>query len=542
MLSFVLGIGDSIKRERPMIITKLSNVGARKVSVQGSHAAALTLDGRAYLWGRNDYNQVTIDSTVDQSSPRSFIINSEERIRDIACGLYQTFLISSKLSLIYIGKRDVLESEKVIKLYTCPSGNDDKLHLSMINNKHFRFKNNILVTSQFAVMNKTACDNEFILDFTISEQQYLDELLLVHSNLIKTMLKKNIISSDSSVYEQLMESYSELLYFTAANVQSLLDFINGLVSELDITMFKYIEEHLHTYKKYLTAINDIISLGAFTHISKTIDVSSSLNKMKSRKDKNNPEQVVSSALTLPLQRLNSYPTLIRNILPFLIKKDQRLQEILTKWTTLIEEQQQKQTEAEKTKEFWLNSGKTIEQFRTPNRRLIRESHKHPVQLQNAGRFSSHWFILLTDILVHVNGSTPHIHDLTLVWVEPPNDDSYSQNQICLRMPEEVLVLCTAESEQKAEWLQALQNAIRTVLNKMNGIQPPTVRSAEYTFYKTGFYKDAKYKGRWSNGKMHGSGKLEWNDGRIYTGQFSNNQIHGFGRMEIPNVGKNKEFF
>ncbi|KAF2882405.1 hypothetical protein ILUMI_23775 [Ignelater luminosus] len=530
-----LGIGDSIKRERPMIITKLSNVGARKVSVQGSHAAALTLDGRAYLWGRNDYNQVTVDSTVDQSSPRLFIINSEERVRDIACGLYQTFLMSSKLNLIYIGKRDVLENEKVAKLYTCDSGNDDKLHLSMINNKR-KLKNNILVTSQFAVMNTAACDNEFILDFTISEQQYFDEMLLVHSNLIKTMLKKNIISSDSSVYEQLMESFSELLYFTAANIQSLLDFINGLVSEMDITMFKYIEEHLHLYKKYLIAINDIISLGAFTHISKTIDISSSLNKMKSRKDKTNPEQVVYSALTLPLQRLNSYPSLIRNILPFLIKKDQRLQEILTKWTTLIEEQQQKQAEAEKTKEFWLNSGKTIEQFRTPNRRLIRESHKHPVQLQNAGRFSSHWFILLTDILVHVNGSTPHIHDLTVVWVEPPNDDTYSQNQICLRMPEEVIVLCTVESEQKAEWLQALQNAIKMVLNKTNGIQPPTVRSAEYSFYKTGFYKDAKYKGRWSNGKMHGSGKLEWSDGRIYTGQFSNNQIHGFGRMEIPNVG------
>lgn len=35
--------------------------------------------------------------------------------------------------------------------------------------------------------------------------------------------------------------------------------------------------------------------------------------------------------------------------------------------------------------------------------------------------------------------------------------------------------------------------------------------------------------------MHGSGKLEWPDGRVYTGQFHNNLCHGFGRLEVPGI-------
>lgn len=44
-----------------------------------------------------------------------------------------------------------------------------------------------------------------------------------------------------------------------------------------------------------------------------------------------------------------------------------------------------------------------------------------------------------------------------------------------------------------------------------------------------------FPGRWQLGKMQGSGKLEWPDGRVYTGQFYNNQCFGLGRLEIPNT-------
>ncbi|KAF5273636.1 hypothetical protein FQR65_LT04636 [Abscondita terminalis] len=525
-----LGIGDGIKRERPMIITKLSNVGARKASVQGSHAGVLTLDGRLYLWGRNDYNQVTGDTAVDQSSPRLLTLNSDERVRDFACGLLQTTLITSHSNLKYLGRRDKTDQIKEYSLFSNRTNEDVQ------NNLNFKI-DELLVTSQYFLLNKTQ-HFKSLQNFILSEQQFLEDALVVHINLIKILIKKSINNVDPSVCELLTQSFTELLYFAAANLQSLLDFSNGMASDVDIIMFKYIDEYIYTYKKYLSAINDVISLGALTQISKVIDISSALYKIKNgtKKDKaTSVEQVVYGALTLPLQRLNSYPYYLSNFLRSL-KKESKLQEMYSKWNSVIEEQEQNQIEAERTKEFWLNSGKAIEQFRKSKRSLIRESHKHPIHLLNAGRFSSHWFILLSDILVHVNGSTPHVHNLITVWVEPPTENSYNQNQICLRMPEDYLTLYTSEPEQKSEWLQGLQNSIKAVLNKVNAVQPPVIRTAEYEFYKAGFYKDAKYKGRWSNGKMHGSGKLEWNDGRIYIGQFSNNQIHGFGRMEIPNTG------
>lgn len=46
----------------------------------------------------------------------------------------------------------------------------------------------------------------------------------------------------------------------------------------------------------------------------------------------------------------------------------------------------------------------------------------------------------------------------------------------------------------------------------------------------------KFTGRWLNGKPHGSGKLEWSDGRTYMGQFHKGVIHGTGKMEIPVQG------
>lgn len=99
-----LGLGDTVKRDRPMIISKLSNIGAHKLSVQSYHSAILTLDGRAFLWGRNNHNQVTTDCEKDQSSPKLFSTNSEECIKDIACGAYNTTILSTNQQVEYFGK------------------------------------------------------------------------------------------------------------------------------------------------------------------------------------------------------------------------------------------------------------------------------------------------------------------------------------------------------------------------------------------------------------------------------------------------------
>lgn len=44
-------------------------------------------------------------------------------------------------------------------------------------------------------------------------------------------------------------------------------------------------------------------------------------------------------------------------------------------------------------------------LKTPERRLVCESSNKGVSLQNAGRFSVNWFLLLNDALVHAQVST-----------------------------------------------------------------------------------------------------------------------------------------
>ncbi|KAK9739210.1 MORN repeat [Popillia japonica] len=385
-----LGIGDIIKRERPMIITKLSNIGAQKISVQSYHVGVLTLDGRSFLWGRNDYHQVTVESDIDQSSPKLFNTQSNERVKDISCGTYHTTILTYKNDLYYIGRH---------------AENVRKLNMYDINT-------------------------------------------------------------------------------------------NDLNKKMQLILFD-----LNTQKK----------------------------------DKKNDEQIIQTILMKPFVRLTFYHEFLIDVISN-TNKQQKFKDILSKWNGFVDEQEFNLKLAEKTNTFWTTHAKTVEHLKTPDRRIIRESHEFPIHLYNAGLFSSHWFILLNDVFIHMNGSTSIVHDLKTIWVEPQQDSTSGQFQISLKMPEESMDLYTTKAEEKIQWFHILQNAIKSALGKNSAHQPPLLRSAAYTFFKTGCYKDAKYMGRWLNAKMHGSGKIEWPDGKMYTGQFNNNQMHGFGRMDMPNIG------
>lgn len=105
---------------------------------------------------------------------------------------------------------------------------------------------------------------------------------------------------------------------------------------------------------------------------------------------------------------------------------ERLQEALIKWEQIYDDQEKQQKEAEATKLFWESSGKLGELLRFPDRRLIRESRAHPLSILNSGRFSTHWFVLLTDIFIHVTGTSHVVHPLKTLWVEPLPDSEIVQ--------------------------------------------------------------------------------------------------------------------
>lgn len=112
---------------------------------------------------------------------------------------------------------------------------------------------------------------------------------------------------------------------------------------------------------------------------------------------------------------------------------ERLQEALVKWEQVHDEQEKRQKEAEATKLFWESSGKLGESLRSPDKRLIRESRTYSLSILNSSRFFSHWFVLLTDIFIHVTGTTHTVHPLRTLWVEPLPDSENVQVQasVCI---------------------------------------------------------------------------------------------------------------
>lgn len=566
-----LGIGDTIKRVKPVVVMTLSGFGMQKVSCGKWHCSALTLDGRLFVWGYNHYHQVSFDSREDKSGPKQFTENSDsDRVRDMIATDNHTLAYTHNENVFYMGKHTDGFTESIVNLNKKIDSDeirDNNSDIALVKitdhaqtvprskTQNMCYHWRVLSSGNFSYcsIEESAASPEF-QDLSIA-QRYLEEMLLIYHTLLKPFLKKSkAITAHSNVYETVCDIFSDLLNVTALNVLSLWQYAEKHISECDISLIKHLEEFIFLYRKYYIAISNLIVIGGFAHINNIVDVLSSVynlfsDQLPTNKQKNNKktlEAVVGLAFVQPLTRLSSYKCIAQSLLRYQTKRksdsksnlDDRLNKVISTLDTLIDEQEKKRKEAEITKLFWESAGKSLEQYRTPERRLVRESKSRPLNLVNPGRFTSHWFILFNDLFIHMSGSTTNIHPLDTLWVEPAMNTDALQNVIQLTTPEEVISVTANTEQEKSEWVQAINGSIKAVLNKDSNYKPPSIRTASYTFSnKSQFYKDAKYHGRWLDGKIHGNGKVEWADGRMYVGQFQLNALCGHGKMEMPTVGK-----
>ncbi|KAK0086427.1 hypothetical protein PV325_003204 [Microctonus aethiopoides] len=529
-----LGTGDIIKRPKPFLITKLQNTGIQKISCGSYHALALTLDGRVYGWGKNDLQQITQDESEILSSPKLMndckILSScnDKRTRDMAAGSRHSLIVVNN-NLFFIGKTNI--DENVVDLNF-----NDSMQYCL---KYISCSGSYSCCS---IVNQNPCE---IMNVLICDEEFLEEMLFVNQNLIKPFQKKGGIAQESNTYDTLCRCYTELMSITALNVISLRNYSNHNCEAYEVVVVANVEEFITVYKYYLNIICDVISLGGFAQMAQVLNdlprifksfVIDKLNERDSKILQN--EELIATALQYPLKKLNRYKIMISN----LIKSNgtnmgiERLQDALVKWEKLCDDQEKYQREAELTKKFWDNSGKSVILLRSPKKRLIRESRTHPISISNQSRFSSHWFILLTDIFIHVIGASHTVHSLQTLWVKILPDSEKLTNALSITTPEESFELYTSSPSERNEWYQALQNAIKWSLPRTVGDGPPRDRNTTYLFLKHESFKDAKYTGRWSNGQVHGFGKMEWADGRLYTGQFNKGNPDGIGKMEIPTQG------
>ncbi|XP_050685378.1 alsin isoform X2 [Leptidea sinapis] len=560
-----LGIGDTVKRVKPMVVMSLSGFGLQKVSCGKWHCGALTLDGRLFVWGYNNYKQVSLDTRDDRSSPKQFSENSEsDRIRDMIATDNHTLAYTHNENIYYMGKHDDGFTENIVNLNErCEQESNQNKNSETVNIKEaqkLKHSQNMCyhwrILSSGSISYSSVGQSFSSLEFQNLSiaQRYLEEMLIINHSLVKPFLKKSkAITSHSNIYEAVCDIFSDILNITALNVLSTWQYAEKHISECDILLIKNLDEFIYLYKKYYIALSNLIVIGGFAQINNVYDISNNVynlfnDQLPSNKQKNKKTQeaVIALAFIQPLIRLSSYKCIAQSLLRNKSNNkkadsksniEEKIAKVVTALDILIDEQDKKRKDADVTKLFWETVGKSLEQHRTPERRLIRESKSKQLNVVNPGRFSSHWFILFNNLFIHVNGSSTNIHPLETVWVEAaPNSDS-AQNIIQLTTPEEILYLTACSEQGKSEWIHAITTAIKSVLKKDSAFKAPSIRTASYTFSsKSAFYKDATYIGRWLDGKVHGNGRVDWPDGRVYVGQFQINTLCGHGKMDIPGVG------
>ncbi|PSN52558.1 hypothetical protein C0J52_08953 [Blattella germanica] len=487
-----LGTGDTVKRNKPTIIARLTGIGIHQIACGHDHALALSLDGRVFAWGKNNYCQVSVKVNTDQSSPQPISLPTE-RAKRIAAGDNFSLIAAHDDCIYYMGKG----CNKAITKLEIPS---------LLENTSTQKE--IFSTRHISGCLNTSVPTSAAMRDLVVEQNFLEETLLVQNTLIKPLQKKGGLVQETNVYDILCTYHTDIMNVTCLYVRSLQDYSYQKVDECGITVIQNVDEFVRTYRCYLGAVCDVIALSGFAHIARLVDIPQNMYTLFHheyvKKKKENQEAVVFSAILNPLKRLKSYRGTIQKLITWnesrCANEDQKLafgtklKDALTKWEQLCEEQEQRICEADATRKFWESSGRVVELLRSPERRLIRESRSHPLSVINSGRFSSHWFLLFTDVLVHMIGGNHTVHQLPTLWVDVVQDTDSMQNALQLTMPEETLVLYTPTAHDRLEWLHCLQGAVKKSLDKQNSHPPPAVRNAKYTFTKHSVYKDAKYSG------------------------------------------------
>lgn len=104
-----------------------------------------------------------------------------------------------------------------------------------------------------------------------NEQILLEEMIIIHQNLIKPFQKRNVAIQESNAYDTLCRCYTELMNFIALNVLSLCDYFNYISEAYEVILVVNVDEFITVYKYYLNAVCDITSLGGFAHIAKLMN-------------------------------------------------------------------------------------------------------------------------------------------------------------------------------------------------------------------------------------------------------------------------------
>ncbi|KAG4078536.1 hypothetical protein HA402_009248 [Bradysia odoriphaga] len=463
-----LGTGDHIKRTRINQVLGLTGQGVVKVCCGNDHSVAITLDGRLFLWGNNSEQQISTEEVQDVSSPRRY--RHAQNVLDVACGSHSTIILHNDLQIKEICRQqsDSSPHQKTFK------------YLENDESKSKESTSFILASQSLTIQNHSTFSP--IEKHLNSEQKFLQETLSTYQSILKPFRKKLYFINKNPTIDHLCQQYLNILNMTAVNLKSMIDYYNGIISYHDILFLVNSTEMTALYRAYTTCFCDVVVMQGFSNENLV------LGKLK------DPRKVFMA----PFQRVWCYVDFICHLLETTSQNNAFLDEKRSVWERYKIEKDLAIELADKTAKFWESNGKSLAlRLQASERRLIIESKDVTLKLMASNRFSSHWFILFSDVFCHHTSSTLQLLPLNTLWISALLDIENRKNSFKITSPEECLILMAQDHDSKMKWIEATELGIKSCLELTASSIVPKFRNAAYTFSEKHLkYPRAKYIGQW----------------------------------------------
>ncbi|XP_028249082.1 alsin-like isoform X3 [Parambassis ranga] len=577
-----LGHGDQLARLQPLCIKSLTGEEVIKVAAGSHHSLALTAQCQVYSWGSNMCGQLGhINSPV--TVPQQAKVSEVLRIWGLSAGQSHSLLLADgdcvQPVLLYCGQQQQKLSIQNERLQQGQSS----CRRSPNRAEGYTVRPTLLpLCIEMGYISSVCSGGQSCA--VLADQNVMGFISAIHElasrerqfycwlSTVKRVLLTPLRNKESAcpalgdqcthLFFSLCESFVRLSSLIGRHATSLSYFLHDVPGR-DVTSLPLVtcaEYFVDTYKKYCLSVGDFQVMGGFQLLHKlsleSLGCQRSLLTQVCMTDQcASGDGDLDSMLYWPLQQLHQYSRLLLKLAAcydVLTVEYQSLHQGCSQFESLSMALLRQKKEAETTFQFWkTHSGKTTEILRLPRRRVVCESSNRSLTLQNAGRFSNHWFILFNDALVHTQGTIPsqsffsthHVYPLTCLWVKPLTEDSSGLYAIKITCPEESFTLAASTPQEKNKWLRSLNQAVDQVLGGGGQGSSPGLtavsRTASYTFTGDERFKDAQYTGGWLAGRVHGRGTMKWPDGRTYSGNFKNGLEEGYGECVIPNKVLNK---
>ncbi|XP_065083936.1 alsin homolog [Ochlerotatus camptorhynchus] len=500
-----LGTGDHIRRDK-IVHLKLFNVS--KIATCCDYSSALTLDGNLFLWGDTHKNQASLDSSLSLSSASTpTLFNRFLHILDVACGNYQTYIVTNDLRI-----HDVRMDEESLN-YECA---DRKQQLEIPNWIAPDELPLILATDSLIIVNHLPLNKELIRVYT--KEQTTTQKLLKH---FKEYDITRILRNPSNILAPhfFYRSCTRLFYLLLLNLKSL--YKCALDNDLTKIVSLLMHEEVHfLYRQIVKCYCDSDCLGLM-HESEQKLLQIYLDNVK-------------NFIELIEVLVNANKSLSEEV-------ENRLLNIKSEWLRFLNEEVSEEMGkfTKTTKEFWLNE----ENFRwyalrECHRRVILDSTDVPLKLLEVNIFSSSpRIVLFSDVLCYLSGMQLVEYPLELIWISAEIKETLKNKHrdklrfmINIIAPEESLRCYTMNSADKGVWLNTLKAHVMRNLKKEPSAKQPMYRYSSYRFTeKHAKYGGMEYNGIWKVGQIDGIGELKGKE-RSYKGEFYHGDITGYGCM------------